>query len=468
MQNLSRRNFIKSMAATAAVIGFPSIIPSHVLGKTAPSNTIQIGQIGFGRIAKSMDVPGILGCSGVRIVAISDVDVKRMEYGRAHIARAFPHLSTPEIQLYQDYHEMLGRSDIDAVSISTPDHWHSQPAVEAAFAGKDIFMQKPASLTIAEGRLVSNAIRENKRVFLLGSQQRSTGEFRRACELVRNGRLGRIKAIEIGLPGDPSGGRTQEMPVPAHLNYDMWLGSTPLVYYTEDRVHSVDAAKIDSRPGWLRCEQFGAGMITGWGSHHVDIAHWAMGWEATGPVSVEGKGFFPKEGLWNVHGEYDVNLTYADGTPMRIWDKYPNGIRFIGEKGWIFVSRGAARMTASDPASAGKSLKALDASDPKLLQGVIGENEIQLYKPSSSHHQNWIDCIRSREATIVPAETAHRTCSACLVAHIGMRLGRKLQWDPAAERFVGDQEANALLSRTERAPYGTRRAYEKLSKKSLS
>jgi predicted dehydrogenase len=465
MQNLSRRSFFKTMAATAAVIGFPTIIPSRVLGKDAPSNTLQIGQIGFGRIGMSMDVPGILKCSGVRIVAISDLDTKRMARGKDYIARTFPNLSLPDIQLYQDYHELLARPDIDAVSISTPDHWHSQIAVEAAFAGKDIYMQKPASLTVAEGRLVSNAIRENKRVFLLGSQQRSSTQFRRACELVRNGRIGKIKAVEVGLPGDPSGGDPKEMPVPANLNYDMWLGSTPQVYYTEDRVHPEDPAKGGSRPGWLRCEQFGAGMITGWGSHHVDIAHWAMGWEATGPVSIEGKGAFHTGGLWDVHGNFDVNLTYADGTPVRIWNEFPNGIRFIGEKGWIFVSRGGATMTASDPTAPGAPLKSLDASDPKILKEVIGADEIQLYKHTGNHHQNWIDCIRSRAETIVPAETAHRSCSACLVSHIGMRLGRKLKWDPAAERFVGDDEANSMLARTERAPYGTRRAYERLSKK---
>ena len=455
------------MAASAVVTGFPTIIPSHVLGANAPSKTIQIGQIGFGRIGKSMDVPGILKCSGVRIVAISDLDTKRMALGKEYITKAFPKLSTPEIMLFQDYRELLARSDIDAVAISTPDHWHSQPAVEAAFAGKDVYMQKPASLTIDEGRCVSNAMHENNRVFLLGSQQRSTQQFHRACELVRNGRLGKIKAIEIGLPGDPGGGRKEEMPVPSNLNYEMWLGSTPQVYYTEDRVHPQNNPTLGARPGWLRCEQFGAGMITGWGSHHLDIAHWAMGWESTGPVAIEGKGVFHTEGLWDVHGEYDVTLTYADGTPMRIWNQYPCGVRFIGEKGWIFVSRGAAKATASDPVLAGKQLKALDASDPKLLEGEIGANEIHLYKNIGNHHQNWIDCIRSRKAAIVTAETAHRSCSACLVAHIGMRLGRKLRWDPATEKFVGDSEANSMLARTERAPYGTRRAYSKLSKKTV-
>jgi len=456
---MTRRVFAKM----AAVAGFPAIVPSRVFGQDAPSNTVQVGQLGFGRIGKSMDVPGILGCKGAVITAVSDVDTARMGYGKEYLDAAYAKRNTSvDVKLYQDYREMLARKDIDAVSISTPDHWHSQPAVEAAFAGKDIYMQKPASLTISEGRLVSDAVRLNKRVFLLGSQQRSSEQFHRACELVRNGRLGKISLIEIGLPGDPAGGKTDEMPVPPNLNYEMWLGSTPSVYYTEDRVHSQNDPKLDSRPGWLRCEQFGAGMITGWGSHHLDIAHWAMGWEASGPQAIEGKGAFHTKGLWDVHGNYDIMMTYADGVKMRVWEKFPNGVRFIGEHGWIFVSRGAARMTASDPVSPGRELKALDASDPKLLEGDAGG--VKLYRHRGHHHQNWIDCIRSRAETIVPAETAHRSCTACLLAHIGMKLGRKLTWDPAAEKFVDDAEANALLAREERAPYGTRRAYERLSK----
>lgn len=460
---MTRRGFMGAMAAA----GFPTIIPAKVLGQEAPSKTIQIGQIGFGRIARSMDVPGLLACSGVRYVALSDLDTRRMALGKAFIDGQYAKQKTSvDLKLHQDYRELLERKDVDAVVISTPDHWHSQPAVEAAFAGKDVYLQKPASLTVAEGRLFSRAMSENRRVFLLGSQQRSSEQFHRACELVRNGRLGRIERVEIGLPGDPAGGKTAEMPVPPNLNYEMWLGSTPQVYYTEDRVHSQNDPTLGSRPGWLRCEQFGAGMITGWGAHHLDIAHWAMGWEATGPQTVEGQGSFHTGGLWDVHGAYDVTLTYAGGTPVRVWDKFPNGVRFVGEKGWIFVSRGPARMTASDPTAPGQPLKALDASDPRLLQGAIGENEVRLYKHRGNHHQNWIDCIRTRGETIVPAETAHRSCSACLLAHIGMKLGRKLTWDPAAERFVGDDAANALLARAERAPYGTRRAYERLSKKS--
>ena len=462
---ITRRDFMGVTATAAAAAGFPTIIPSSVLGEDAPSNTIQAGQIGFGRIVRDMDVPGIMKCKGVKYVALADLDKVRIAAGLEYLKGYYAKQNTSvDVKGYQDYNEIIARKDIDAVAISTPDHWHSQPAVEAAFAGKDVYMQKPASLTISEGRFFSDALNINKRIFLLGSQQRSTSQFHRACELVRNGAVGKVKHIEIGLPGDPAGGRTDEMPVPEGLDYKMWLGSTPEVYYTEDRVHNPKG--IICRPGWLRCEQFGAGMITGWGSHHLDIAHWGMGWESIGPKFIEGKGEFHTEGLWDVHGDYDITLTYPCGTTMRVWNKFPNGVRFIGENGeWIFVSRGAAKMTASDPVAPGRPLKALDASKPEILKFEIPENGVKLYKHLGSHHQNWIDCIRSRRESLVPAETAHRSCTACLVSHIGMKLGRKLEWDYKAEKFVKDDEANAMLARSERAPYGTRRAFERLSKK---
>ena len=453
--NVSRRTVMKGVGASMA---FPTIVPAKVLGSDAPSKTLVLGQIGCGRIARVMDIPGLLACTGVRYGAFSDCDRLRMTNAATALKS-----KVGDVKQYQDYRELIADKSIDAVVISTPDHWHAQPAIEAAFAGKDVYMQKPTSLTIAEGRFFSNAISETGAVFQLGSQQRSSTQFQRACTLVRNGRLGKIHAIEIGLPGDPAGGRIEKMPVPENLNYDLWLGSTPDVYYTEDRVHS--QKNYEARPGWLRCEQFGAGMITGWGSHHLDIAHWAMGWERLGPVSVDGKGVFHAGGLWNVHGDYDITLTYPGEVRMRVWDKFPNGIRFIGEKGWIFVSRGAAKMTASDPLVPGRPLKALDASDEKLLVSDPASEPIQLNCHRGVHQQNWVNAIRTRGESNVPAETAHRSCSACLVAHIGMKLGRKLNWDSAAEKFINDDEANGMLARVERAPYGARRAYEQLSKK---
>ena len=460
---MKRRNFLKLAAAAV----FPTIVPARVLGKDAPSNNFHLAQIGCGRIAHEMDVPGFLRCPNTRFVAACDLDAKRLATMQQRIETHYAKADRPGVVVGErDFHDVISRADVDAVVISTPDHWHAQIAVEAAFAKKHVYMQKPCSLTIREGRVFSDAIRENGVTFLQGSQQRSWSQFQKACAFVREGRLGKIRAIEVGLPGDPAGGRTDEMPVPKNLDYDFWLGSTPQVYYTEDRVHSQSPNWRGTRPGWLRCEQFGAGMITGWGSHHLDIAHWAMGWEAIGPKYIEGKAEFLTGGLWDVHGAYDITLTYPDGTPMRVWNKFPNGVRFLGEKGWIFVSRGSERATASDPVLAGRTLKALDASDPKLIEGAPG---ITLYDRAQSdpgrHHQNFLDAIREKRPSIVPAETAHRSCSACLLSWIGMKLGRKLEWDYAQERFVNDAEADALLQRTERAPYGAARAYARLSKK---
>ncbi len=465
---ITKRDFVRGAVVSGAALAFPSIIPSSVLGANSPSNTLNVAQIGCGRIGLTMDAPGFLLAKGARISAVCDLDSRRLEYLRAFIANKQENGSLNAIYAAHDFHDVISRADVDAVSISTPDHWHAQIAIEAAFAGKHVYMQKPASLTIQEGRLFANAIAETEKIFLLGSQQRSWLQFQKACAFVREGRLGKIKSIEVGLPGDPKGGSTTKMPIPKCLDYDFWLGSTPEVFYTEDRVHNQSSntnKAINSRPGWLRCEQFGAGMITGWGSHHLDIVHWAMGWEKIGPSVIEGRGQFHTGGLWDVHGEYDITLTYPDGTPVRVWDKFPNGVRFIGEKGWIFVSRGSAKVSASDPVAPGKALKALDASNPAL---ITGEPSVLLYRNAQKqpkfHHQNFVDSIKANTPTIVPAETAHRSCSACLLSWIGMKLGRKLIWDWQKERFVNDAEADSMLERMERAPYGAKRAYQRLSK----
>jgi len=288
-------------------------------------------------------------------------------------------------------------------------------------------------------------------IFQIGSQQRSASQFRYACELVRNGRIGDVHTIKIGLPGDPGGPDEPEMPVPKNLNYDMWLGSTPNVYYTEARVHPQHDY---SRPGWLRCEQFGAGMITGWGAHHLDIAHWGMGTEFTGPVEVQAEAKFPQSGLWDVHGDFRMEARYANGATMIVTGDFPNGVRFEGSEGWIFVTRGNYRVTDSDPVTFDSNRKSLDASDPKLLTSVIGPDELHLYE-SADHYQNWIDCIFTRREPIAPVEVAHRSCTACLLGHIAMKLPGKLYWDPQKERFINNDAANAMLSRPQRYPWGT-------------
>lgn len=350
---------------------------------------------------------------------------------------------------HNHYQELLANKDIDAVVISTPDHSHSLIAIAAVEHGKDVYLQKPASLTIAERRALSNAVHRSGRIFQIGSQQRSSPQFRYAAELVRNGRIGQLTTVEVGLPGDPSGDDEPEMPIPKTFNYEMWLGSTPYVYYTEKRVHPQVGY---DRPGWLRCEQFGAGMITGWGAQHVDSAHWGMNTEYTGPVEIWGSALFPTKGLWDVHGDFKTYGLYANGVTMVISGEFPNGIRFIGNQGWIFVSRGRATVTASDPVAKLQDSEALSASDPKIIKSVIGPDEIHL-EESADHHGNWLQAIKTRRQPIAPVEVAHRSCSGCLLHHMAMKAKRKLYWDPQKERFKNDDDANVLLSRPQRAPY---------------
>ncbi len=448
---MKRRDFIKTTIAAAAA---PSIVPASVFGKKAPSNNINIGQIGCGRIARSHDLPETMKYDDTRIVAVSDVDAKRLKEGKAFVESWYAKnkgKKVTDVKMYGDYREMLADPGIDAVIISTPDHWHAQPAIEAALAGKDIYLQKPASLTIAEGRQMSDVIHRTGRILQIGSQQRSWAQFRIACELVRNGRIGKVHTVKIGLPGDPAGDEEPEMPIPPNLNYEMWLGSTPYVYYTEKRVHPQDGY---SRPGWLRCEQFGAGMITGWGAHHIDAANWGMGTEYTGPIEIEAHAEFPKSGLWDVHGDFYVEAKFANGVVMKISGDFPNGVRFEGDEGWIFVTRGKFTVTKSDPTGKSVASKALSASDPKILQSKIGPDEIHL-PVSKEHHGNWLESIKTRRPPIAPAEVGHRACSTCLLSHIAMKLPRKLYWDPLKERFHNDDQANSMLSRAQRWPYGT-------------
>jgi predicted dehydrogenase len=453
---MKRRHFLKnSFAASAGAILIPTIVPSSVFGKNAPSERINIGQIGFGRIAMSHDLAETLKYDIARIVAVSDVDSNRAAMGKEFIEDYYSKKNgkkdAVEVKTYGDYHEMLMDAGIDAVIISTPDHWHSQPAIEAAIAGKDVYLQKPTSLTIAEGRKLSDVIRKKGVILQVGTQQRSMPQFRIAAELVRNGRIGRLHTVKIGLPGDPSGPEAPAMPVPKNLNYDMWLGSTPQVFYTEMRVHPQN--NMD-RPGWLRCEQFGAGMITGWGQHHFDSAAWGMDTEYTGPLTVEAVAQFPKSGLWDVHGDFMAKSEYKNGVTMLTSGGYPNGIRYEGTEGWIFVTRGSYTASASDPGAQSKNAKALEASDPKILSSVIKESEIQLYR-SDEQHGNWLSCIKSRQQPISPVEIGHRACSVCLITHIAMKSGQKLFWDPDNERFRNNDEANTMLSRLQRYPYGT-------------
>jgi len=462
---VSRRGFLKTSAIGAAgVIVTPTIVPSTVFGANAPSNRILIGAIGTGRQGQG-DMRGIMRYADTRIIAVCDLDSVRLAEAK-QLTESFTERThnTPHsgVKMYEDYRELLLNKDIDGVLIATPDHQHAKLAIDACWAGKDMYLEKPNSLTISEGRLMSNAAHQTGRIIQIGSQQRSSRQFRQACEFVRSGRIGQLKTIEVRLPGDPPGGNPNPMPVPKNLNYDAWIGSTPMVPYTVDRVHpqtKTDGTANYDRPGWLRCEQFGAGMITGWGSHHFDIAHWAMDTEFTGPIEISATTTFPApgSGLWNVHGPYFSEMLYANGVVVKGMEEgatKPNGLLFTGTEGWLFVSRGGERVTDSDPIrvdSGGAERGPISASNPNILR-VLTENDVHLYV-SENHFRNWLDCMRSRVQPITNAEIGHRSNTVCLLQQIAMHLKRKLYWDAKTERFFGDNEANGWLSRPQRPTY---------------
>lgn len=480
---LSRREFVQKSALAVGVLAAPMYIPRRLFGASAPSNRIRVGHIGCGRIGQSHDFPGIAG-GGARpgapqvhnlaeVLAVCDLDMRRAESGKKMVAQLYSgkDWARPDVAVYQDYHELIARPDIDAVSISLPDHQHAQVALTALMAGKDIYIQKPFTMTHAEGVMLREAVERTGRILQVGSQQRSWGpseQFRKGVELVRSGRIGNLRRVEIGLPTDPTAPDNAPQPVPAAFNYDMWLGPTPEVYYTEQRVHPQNLDRngspdVASRPGWLRNENYSLGMITGWGAHHFDTAHWGMNMELTGPSKIEGKGEFPTNKIWNVHGAYEIQLEYPGKVIMRVSDKLPNGIKFIGDEGWIWVSRdGGAPATPSDPVSVSTTgLKSLDASDKKLLD----PNGVTVHLPASlSHHQNWLECVKSRKQPLAPAPVAHRANTACILSWIAMKTGRPLTWDVKSERFVNDEQANAMLTRPERGKYGALKLAASLKK----
>jgi myo-inositol 2-dehydrogenase / D-chiro-inositol 1-dehydrogenase len=453
-RSFSRRSFVSAtFLATVGGATAPWILPSRVFGAAAPSNRIRVAQIGCGRIAQSHDMPGVMRSGLADVLAVCDVDSKRVADGRITLEKLYRELNVaqPAISLHADYREVLARKDIDAVVISTPDHWHAEIALAAVLAGKDVYLQKPFTLTHEEGVLLRDAVAKTARILQVGSQQRSWEQFRRASEVVRSGRLGRIRRVEIGLPIDPTQADDPEQPVPKNLDYERWLGPAPTAFYTEQRVHPQNDY---SRPGWLRCESYCLGMITGWGSHHFDTLHWALNCDDSGPSRVEARAVFPPRNvIWNVHGAYDIALTYPGNVAVSVSDKHPNGLKFFGDEGWVWVTR-EGQTTSSDPRSSAANLPPLDASDKRLLdpKGL----KVELPR-SASHHRNWLESVRSRRPPLAPAATGHRSGSACIVSWIAMRLGRPLTWDTKTERFVNDAEANSMLSRPERAPYGAKR-----------
>lgn len=425
-RNISRRGFLKGAAAAGTAAAFPSIVPSNVLGAEAPSNQIVMGAIGVGSMGTG-DLNGFLSKGEVRVVAVCDVDRDHRENARNIVNRKY---ENNDCKAYLDFRELIGRGDLDAVQTAMPDHWHAIPSIEAAKAGLDIHGQKPLARSIREGRAICDAVHRYGRVWQTGSWQRSVASFRRACELVRNGRVGKVTYVEVGLPTGGSRGPQPPIAVPDNLDWDFWLGPAPWRPFC-------DFGGGSPHWNWRWIMDYSGGQLTDWAGHHIDIAHWGLDLDNTGPVEIEGKGQYPDNGLYNVPMTYKFHCKYANGLDMVVANntQVAQGAKWFGDKGWVHVSRAG-----------------LSASDPQILKEVIGPDEIRLYE-SRDHLQNFLDCVKNRKLTITPVETAHRSISVGLLGEIAMLTGRKIKWNPQTEEITGDAEASALLGKSYREPW---------------
>ncbi len=435
-KRISRRGFLgRVTAAAAGAMAAPMIAPSSVLGSAGqapPSERITIGFIGVGQHGVNRNLNRFLPEPDAQAVAVCDVDralrEKAKEIVESHYAKVKGE-SHKGCASYNDFREIIERNDIDAVMVSTPDHWHVLPSVLAARAGKDVICEKPLSLTVGEGRVLSDTVKRHKRIFQTSSENRSVGVYHRICELVRNGRIGKLETIHVGLPMGywVREASLEPAEVPEGFDYDLWLGPAPWAKYCPGRCHWNFRWIFD----------YSGGMLTDWGAHLIDIAQWGNNTEETGPVEVEGKGKFPDRGIYNTATEFDVWCKFEKGVRLHIFSKEPS-IRFEGSDGWV-ESVGWCGV--------------LKASSPDILKSKIGENEIHLYTEPAGEQRNFLNCVKSRKQCYGPAENGHRTISIAHIGNISMLLGRKLHWDPKKEQFVKDPGANMMLTRQMRWPW---------------
>ena len=427
----TRRDFVKRSAALfAGAVVIPQIIPSSAFGmgkRIAPSDRIVIGSIGTGSQGMSNMKDFLKLKDAVQFVAICDVDALHLAKAKETVDIAN---NNKDCRIYGDYREFLEKEKLDAVSIALPDHWHGIIYSAAANKKVNVYGEKPICRTITDGKAIVSAVQKNNIIWQTGSWQRSLANFHRGAELAINGRAGKIKYIEVGLPDGNKGiGTPPVKPVPAELNWEMWLGPALKVPY-----------RGVSHWDWRWILDYSGGQLTDWAGHHIDIANWGAGLEHTGPVEISGKGVYPVEGIFNVPVEYDFLCRYANGIEMRVANasRLPLGMgtTWHGDLGWIHVDRGDI----------------ISASDPKILSEVIGEKEIHLYK-SENHWQNFIDCIRSGKPAIAPVEVAYRAISVALLGEIAMTTGQIIKWDPDKEEITGNQRASNLLSRPYRKPW---------------
>ena len=422
--DLSRRSFVR--VAALAVLAGPTILTSRGLGARTANDRINLGFIGVGIMGRG-HVHGFLNSPEVQVVAICDVVAERREHSQRDVEKHYAGQNGKGTykgcKVYNDFRELLERKDIDAVLIATPDHWHAIPCVMAAKAGKDIYCEKPLTLAVAQGRKIVDAVKEHKVIFQTGSQQRTEfgGMFRQAVELVRNGRIGQLKTVRIGVGGPAVPCDLPTQPTPKGTDWNFWLGPSPERGYNEilcpKGIHN-------HFPAWRNYREYAGGGLADMGAHHFDIAQWAMGMDNSGPVKIEPPAGKATSGL---------KFTYAGGIEM--FHGGPTDCEFIGTEGTVFVSRDK-----------------IWSKPEGIVNQPIGPNDKLVYH-ANNQHQNWLDCIRSRKDPICTAEIGHRSASICHLANIGYQLRRPLQWDPTKEQFVDDAEANKLVDRPLREPW---------------
>ena len=445
---LNRRQFLGGLCGQAfALASFPYVIPSSVLGGNGavpPSEKVAMGFIGVGSMGGG-HLRSFLGYGDVQVVAVSDL---REEFRRKAVERVQQQYGGAGCDTHHDFRELLARDDIDAVTVVTPDHWHGLIAAEAACRGKDMYCEKPLTMCIADSKAVRSAVKRHGVVFQFGTQQRSDATFRFACELAHNEKIGKLHTIMVGshpsiiCPNQPS----EPAPDKSQFDYDTWLGPAPWAPYSYERCAS---RAMGTEGMWTHIHEYSLGGLGGaWGTHYVDIAQWGGGTDDTGPVEVEGTGVIPADGLADTAIEWQVEHRYANGVRMIHMNTrtaltaaeqfslhYGLGILFLGSEGWVLVCRDF-----------------LDAEPKSLLTATIGPDEIRLPQ-SDNHRRNFLECVKTRQKTICPVETAMRSDTICHLDDIAIRLGRKLRWDPEKEEFVGDEQANRMLTRPMRSPW---------------
>jgi predicted dehydrogenase len=428
--NMSRRSFLgKSMAGAA---GF-AILPTLSAMKMAPSDVINLGVIGLGRQSVYL-LNGFLSIPGIRVVAGSDVyGIKNRRFEQRVMDHNFQATKKrTKVRTYERYQDLLAQKDVDAVLIITPDHWHALQAIDACKAGKDVYLEKPTTLTIKEGQELVKAVRQNKRILGVGSQQRSGTEFQRAVRLVHEGRIGKLERINACVGPHPTPYDAPAEPVPADLNWDLWLGPNPYVHYNHVLNPPISLDPPENEKYWARWRYYketGGGFTTDWGAHMFDIAQWAMKMDNSGPSRIIPAGYQDHKYL---------TFEYANGLVMteRPWDNNETkGVKFWGSDGWVEVARGY-----------------INASDKSLLAG-IGEAESGPYETKIPHLVNFIDALRAKKDPIVPVETGHKTCVTCTLGNIAHELKRPVRWDPVKEQFINDAEASKYLHRQYRDGY---------------